>query len=103
MCSYIRTIILNMQEQKEKLQWALGKAIKKYRTGYSINRLSNEIGLSKSVWSDLERGKKDVQFTTFWRIAEALNISPIVLIKDIERELGKEFSFIEDNNIKKMY
>jgi len=92
-----------MQEQKEKLQWALGNAIKKHRAKYSINRLSNEIGLSKSVWSDLERGKKDIQFSTFWRIAESLNVPPIVLIKDIERELGKEFSFIEDNNIKKMY
>ena len=65
--------------------------VKKYRAAKSINQLSNEIELSKSIWSDLERGKKDVQFTTFWRIAEALNVAPHKLLKDIEIELGAEF------------
>ena len=85
-----------MQVQKNKLQYVLGKIIKKYRADKSINQLSNEIELSKSIWSDLEKGKKDIQFTTFWRIAEALNIAPHKLIKDIENELDEEFSFIED-------
>ena len=85
-----------MQAQKEILQHILGKVIKKYRATKSINQLSNEIELSKSIWSDLERGKKDVQFTTFWRIAEALNVAPHKLLKDIEIELGAEFSFIEN-------
>ena len=84
-----------MQEEKEKLQRALGIVVKKYRARYSINKLANEIELSKSVWSDLERGKKDIQFTTFWRIAEALNVPPTVLIMEIQDELGKDFSFIE--------
>lgn len=85
-----------MQVQKNKLQYVLGKIIKKYRADKSINQLSNEIELSKSIWSDLEKGKKDIQFTTFWRIAEALNIAPHKLLKDIENELDEEFSFIED-------
>ena len=85
-----------MQVQKNKLQYVLGKIIKKYRGDKSINQLSNEIELSKSIWSDLEKGKKDIQFTTFWRIAEALNIAPHKLLKDIENELDEEFSFIED-------
>lgn len=85
-----------MQDKKQKLQTILGKIIKKNRQNKSINRLSNEIELSKSIWSDLEKGKKDIQFSTLWRIAEALEIRPSFLVKEIEDEMGVDFSFIEE-------
>ena len=84
-----------MQEVKFKIQKALAAVIKKYRGSQSISRLSNEIGLSKSVWSDLENGKKDIQFSTLYRIAEALNVEPHKIVYDIENLLGKDFSFLE--------
>ena len=57
---------------------------------------ADEIGMGKSLWADLENGIKDPQLSTVWRIAEGLEIKPHVLIKLVENQLGKDFSFIED-------
>ena len=85
-----------MQDVKrEELQKALAFVVKKYRNDKSISQLSNEIGLSKSIWSDVERGKKDIQFSTFCRIAEALEVKPSLLIQEIEEIIGNDFSFLE--------
>ncbi len=85
-----------MQVAKEKLQKILGQIIQKQRRNISISQISNEIGLSKSIWSELEKGNKDIQLSTFWRIAEALNVKPSLLIQKIEDELGENFSFLEE-------
>jgi len=84
-----------MQDSKLKLQKAVAKIIKKYRGYKSISQLSNEIDLSKSVWSELEKGNKDIQLSTLWRIAEALEISVSTIVTEIEDMLGNDFSFIE--------
>lgn len=84
-----------MQELRQKLQIATGKVIKKCRKK-SITRSSDEIGMWKSLWADLESGIKDPQFSTLWRIAEGLEIRPHELVKMIEDELGENFSFIEN-------
>ncbi len=52
--------------------------------------------MGKSMWSDLEKGRKDPQLSTLWRIAEGLNIKMHILIEEIEEDLGENFSFIED-------
>ncbi len=76
---------------------ATAKAVKDLRlkTGKSISLISNELNVSKSIWSDVELGKTDIQFSTFWRIAEALDISPEKLIKKIIENLNDNFVFIE--------
>lgn len=85
-----------MQDEKKlKIQIALGNIIKQHRK-ISISQIANEIDLSKSVWSEIEKGNRDVQLSTFWRVAEALNIAPSKLLKEIEKELGEDFSFIEN-------
>lgn len=84
-----------MQECKREFLKKLAEVIKNHRAQQSISKLSNEIGLSKSIWSELEKGNKDIQLTTFWRIAEAFEIKPSELIKEIEKELGNSFSFLE--------
>lgn len=87
-----------MQEKyiknKQLLQKALAKVIKKYRDkeGKSITLISAEIGMTKSIWGDLEREQKDPQFSTLWRIAEALDIPLSTLILEIETKVGKDFS-----------
>ena len=83
-----------MQELKNKMMHALAGSVKKYRKDKSISQLSNEIGLSKSIWSEMEKGHKDVQLSTFYRIAEALEVKPSELLADIEKSLG-QFSFLE--------
>ncbi len=85
-----------MQELRKRLQLATAKVVKELRTK-SITKSSDEIGMGKSLWADLERGIKDPQLSTLWRIAEALDIKPHTLVKKIEDELGEDFSFLEDN------
>lgn len=75
----------------------VGKTVKNLRlkTGKSISLISNELNVSKSIWSDVEMGKSDLQFTTFWRISEALNIEPEKLIALIRQNIDEDFTFIE--------
>lgn len=84
---YKRQLLLN----------AVAKTVKELRekTGKSITLISNELNVSKSIWSDVELGKSDMQFTTFWRIAEALDIPPEELIIKIRKNAVKPISFIE--------
>lgn len=91
------TIIIYMQELKKELQIAIAKIVRKYRDK-SITKSADEIGMGKSMWADLENGIKDPQFSTFWRIAEGLDMKPHLLVKEIEEYLGDEFSFLENSN-----
>lgn len=86
-----------MQDKKLKLQKSLGKIIAQERKNISITQLSSVIDLSKSIWSDVENGKKDIQLSTFWRIAEALYMKPSKLLSLIEEDLNDKFSFIDEN------
>lgn len=88
-----------MQERRNELQQAIAKIVKQHRKK-SITKSADEIGMGKSIWADLENGIKDPQLSTFWRIAEGLEISPSKLLKEIEDYLGKNFSFIEDTSSK---
>lgn len=76
---------------------SIGKTVKNLRlkTGKSISLISNELNVSKSIWSDVEMGKSDLQFTTFGRISEALNIEPEKLIALIRQNIDEDFTFIE--------
>lgn len=85
-----------MQENYVKLQKAMAVIVNKYRGERSISRLSNEIELSKSIWSEMEKGRKDIQLSTFFRISEALEVKPSKLLSEIEDILGDNFSFIEN-------
>ncbi len=85
------------KEKRQLLLQALAKTVKELRikTGKSISLISNELNVSKSIWSDAESGKSDLQFSTFWRIAEALDITPEELIIKIKQNLTENISFIE--------
>ena len=85
----------NMRELNSKLKRATANVIKRNRKK-SITKSSDEIGMWKSLWADLERGIKDPQLSTLWRISEGLGLKPHVLIAMIEEELGENFSFIEN-------
>ena len=89
------TIIINMQELKNELQKAIATVVKRHRTK-SITKSSDEIGMGKSLWADLENGIKDPQLSTLWRISEGLDIKLHQLIKEVENELGDKFSFLEN-------
>ena len=84
-----------MQEIRKNLQSAIAAVVKKHRRK-SITKSADEIGMGKSMWADLENGIKDPQMSTFWRIAEGLDIKPHALLKEVEDYLGDNFSFLED-------
>ena len=81
------------EENKEKrkiLLNAIAKTVKNLRKKKekSISLISDELNISKSIWSDIELGKSDMQISTFWRIAEALEIPPENLIIEIKKNLA---------------
>ena len=88
-----------MQEIKERqiVKLEIGKIIKKHRAkqNKSISLISAEIGMTKSMWADLEKGIKDPQLSTLLRISEALNIKLSEIISELESQLGNNFSMIE--------
>lgn len=85
------------KEKRLEILKAVGKTVKELRlkTGKSISLISNELNVSKSIWSDVEMGKSDLQFTTFWRISEALNLEPEKLLALIRQNIEKDINFIE--------
>ena len=82
---------------KLKMIQELAKLVKTKRQNLnkSITLLSDEIEMTKSMWADLEKGKKDPQLSTIWRICQGLEIPLSDFIKELEIELGKGFSLID--------
>ncbi len=88
---------MKMQNDKRKnlIMKTLGKNVKKLRGEKSQFLMASENDISISIISTVERGIKDPQLTTLFKIAEALNIKTSDLIKLVEEQLPKGFSLIE--------
>ncbi len=85
-----------MQEEKKKLICKVaGQALKMLRGEKSLYMLSAEYEISTSLLSSLERGLKDPQLTTVFKLSEALGIKASDFVKIIEQELPNGFSLIE--------
>ncbi len=87
-----------MQEDDEKklITNACGKALKKFRKQKSNYLLGMEFGISTSLLNLIERGLKDPQLTTIFKLSEALGIKPSQLVKEIERNLPENFTMIDN-------
>ncbi len=86
----------NYISSKKQLQKALSEIIRKHRKelNKSISLASDEIGMTKSMWADLEKSIKDPQISTLWRISEGLNIPLSTIIIELEKQLGEKFTLI---------
>ena len=86
-----------IESRRKVLKSAIAEIIKenRIRQHKSISLMCAEIGMTKSMWADLEKGIKDPQLSTLYRIAEAMNIPLSCLTIELEKKLGKNFSFIE--------
>ena len=85
-----------MQKKKKKLICKVaGQALKMLRGEKSLYMLSAEYEISTSLLSSLERGLKDPQLTTVFKLSEALGIKASDFVKIIEQELPNGFSLIE--------
>ena len=88
------------QRDKKTLLFAntVGEIITELRLdkNLSINKFAHEYGLDVGNTSRVEKGSIEVKLVTFWKIAEALGISPSSLLSLDEKRLGKEFHFYEE-------
>lgn len=83
----------------------LNKTLIKESTGRVLRRLKNtksnyvfgaEYDISTSLLNHLERGIKDPQLTTVFKISEALGFRPFEFVKMIEDDLPDNFSMVDD-------
>lgn len=83
-------------KNKKLMQQALSVIIKNHRLekNKSISLISDEIGMTKSMWADLEKAIKDPQLSTLWRVSEALDVPISTIITQLEESLGDNFTLI---------
>ena len=85
----------NKSEKKKILLDALAKTVKELRGKKSRFMFASENDISTSIISTVERGIKDPQLTTLYKIAEACNISLIDFVVKLSENLPKNFSLID--------
>ena len=86
---------MQIDEKKKLIMRILGESVIRLRGEKSQFILASENDISSSIISMIERGLKDPQLTTFFKIAEALNMKPSELLREIENQLPKDFSLID--------
>lgn len=84
-----------MQDKKQIILNALADTVKELRGDKSQFILGSENDISTSIISTIERGLKDPQLTTIFKISEAFGISPTKFIELIYKKLPKDFKLIE--------
>lgn len=75
----------------------IGSQIRKLRNqkGWTIEALANEANLSTPQISEIERGLRDAQITTYMKIADALGVNIAVLFPPYSSSEKMEDDFIE--------
>ena len=86
---------MQTSENKQLILNALAFHTKKLRGKQSQFMLCSENDISGSIISTIERGMKDPQLTTIFKLAEAFEVKPSEFIRLIEEELPADFSLIE--------
>ena len=87
------------EQKKELLLKAIGDVVSKKRkiVNKGILLLSYEYDIPNTSLAKLEKGQRDVQITTLWRLAEALGCNTFSeFIKEVEKTLPKNFKLTED-------
>lgn len=86
------------EDKKQILLKVIGEIIKEKRLELKkgILILSYEFDLSSSSLAQLEKGLRDVQITTLWKIANALGIDFKDFIIEVDKRLPADFKLIDD-------
>ena len=87
---------MQQSENKQIISQAAGKALKELRGAKSNYLLGAEYDISTSLLNHIERGIKDPQLTTVFKLSEALGVRPWEFVKKIEDNLPEGFSLIEN-------
>ncbi len=86
-----------MQDVKKKLIYsAIGQTYKRLRGRKSQYMIGAEYDIPTSVLSELERGKKDPQLTTIFKLAESCGLKPSQLLFEMEKLLPENFTVCDD-------
>ncbi len=88
-----------MQDNKKQLiKNLIGEFLQKERKhkNKSLLLFSYENSISSSALNYIERGLRDAQITTLWKILEAHGIKMSDFFKTIEEALPEDFKLIED-------
>lgn len=81
----MRLILISLN----KLDATFGKSLRKRRLEKLLTQevLALESNLSRAYISDIEMGKKDPSLFTVFKLANALQLKPSVLIDDVEHTI----------------
>lgn len=82
-------------DNKKLILKVLAEQVRNLRGEKSQFILSSEYEISSSIISTIERGLKDPQLTTIFKLSEALGIKASKLITLIEDNLPNNFSLID--------
>ena len=84
-------------DNKQFIINALALTLKEYRFKNKKSQFmfASENDISISIISMIERGLKDPQLTTIFKLAEACNVDIIEFMQKIVENLPKDFSIIE--------
>ena len=84
--------------KKELLLGIVGEIIKEKRlaANMGILLLSYEYDISNSSIALLEKGTRDVQFTTLWKLANAFGMTFTAFAQEVESRLPEGFKLIDD-------
>ncbi len=70
----------------------VGKVLQRFREEKMLSQevVSGLAGIGRTHLSAIERGERRPTLETFFRLGDALNVKPSVLMKAIENELSNE-------------
>lgn len=73
-------------------RYAIGRVVRRLRKerGLSQEVFSGLAGLARSHLAMIENGDKQPNFETVWRIANAFDLSPHELVRQIEQEIAAQ-------------
>ncbi len=86
---------MKQDDKKQLILNALAEICRKLRNGKSQFMHASENGISSSIISTIERGLKDPQLTTLFKLAESYDMKASEMLKMIEDVLPKNFQLIE--------
>lgn len=86
------------KNKEEYLKNAVAKVVSRLRSqkDVSCNKLGDEYELDDTTIGRIEKGRVNVKLVTLWRLAEALDIDMLELVKLIKAELPPGFKLMDE-------
>lgn len=88
----------SISDKKSQLLGIIGRVVKKHRlvTKKGILLHAYEFDIPSSSLNLIERGARDSQITTLWKISSSFGMTFGEFISEVEKQLPKDFTLIDD-------